>query len=222
MKKIALIVAGGTGNRMQSQTPKQFMLLKNIPVLMYSLNAFIAYDNTIEIRVVLPENEMNAWQKLCTEHNFKIKHSLFPGGETRFHSVKNGLLNIAKPSLIAVHDGVRPLVNTSTIANCFKIAEEFGTAIPVVPVEESIRRVVENDTVAEDRASYRLVQTPQVFNSDILMDAYNTEYRPNYTDDATVVEGAGFKIYVAEGNEENIKITTPKDMIIVEALLNNQ
>ncbi len=220
MKRIALIAAGGNGTRMQSSVPKQFMLLKNLPVLMYSLNVFHSYDETIEIRVVLPESEMGPWEELCKQYKFDVKHILLPGGETRFHSVKNGLQNIQTPSLVAVHDGVRPLVNTMTIANCFKMAEEFGTAIPVVRVNESIRKINEDDSLAEDRTLYRLVQTPQVFQSDILLDSYNAEYKPIFTDDASVVESAGFKIYITDGNEENIKITTPKDMFLAEALLN--
>lgn len=188
---------------------------------MYSINAFNVYDSSIQIRVALPESEMETWKQLCSEYKFTVEHTLFPGGETRFHSVKNGLQNIPKQSLVAIHDGVRPLVSTKTIANCFKTAEEFGTAIPVISIDESIRKVQENDSVAEDRSAFKLVQTPQVFQSDILLDAYNTEYRQNFTDDATVVESAGFKIYITEGNEENIKITTAKDLIIAEALLVN-
>jgi 2-C-methyl-D-erythritol 4-phosphate cytidylyltransferase len=221
MKKVTLIVAGGTGIRMQSAVPKQFMLLNNLPVLMHTINVFHAFDKAMEIRLALPENEMNAWKQLCTDYHFQKKYTLVSGGETRFHSVKNCLNDISKPSLIAVHDGVRPLVNQTTIANCFKMAEEFGTAIPVIPVKESIRKMNENDSVAEDRTLYRIVQTPQVFHSDILINAYDVEYKESYTDDASVVENAGFKIYVTDGNEENIKITRPIDLLIAEALLQN-
>jgi 2-C-methyl-D-erythritol 4-phosphate cytidylyltransferase len=221
MNKIVLIVAGGNGTRMQSAVPKQFMLLQSLPLLMYSLNIFHIYDATMEIRLVLPENEIDSWKQLCLLHNFQLEHTLFSGGETRFHSVKNGLNNIQSPSLIAVHDGVRPLVSQATIANCFRMAEELGTAIPVTPVKESIRKIYEDDSVAEDRTLYRLVQTPQVFHSDILLNAYNAEYKAVFTDDASVVESAGFKIYITDGNEENIKITTPRDMLIAEAFLNS-
>jgi 2-C-methyl-D-erythritol 4-phosphate cytidylyltransferase len=220
MKKIALIVAGGNGTRMQSSVPKQFMLLKNLPILMYSVSIFHSLDNTTEIRIVLPENEIGTWKELCKQYKFEIEHSVFAGGETRFHSVKNGLADIQTASLIAVHDGVRPLVSAATITNCFKMAEELGTAIPVIPVNESVRKINEEDSIAEDRTLYRLVQTPQIFHSDILLDAYNVEYKQTFTDDASVVESAGFKIYITDGNEENIKITTPKDILLAEALLN--
>jgi len=219
MNKIVIIVAGGTGNRMQSETPKQFMLLQKLPVLMHSMNSFIKSDNNLELRLVLPESELEAWRNLCIEYNFKVKHAVFAGGETRFHSVKNGLEGINAPSIIAIHDGVRPLVSQKTIANCFDLALQQGTAIPVLPVTESIREVIEEDSFAKKRDDYRRVQTPQVFQSDLLLDAYDTEYEEDFTDDASVVEKAGYKIYLAEGNEENIKITTPLDFVIAEALL---
>lgn len=219
MKKIAIIVAGGAGNRMQSETPKQFMLLKNLPVLMHSINSFFNYDNNLELRLVLPESEIEEWQNLCNEFNFNIKHEVFTGGETRFHSVKNGLNEISSPSIIAIHDGVRPLVSENTISNCFDLAEQQGTAIPVLPVTESIREVIEEDSFARQRTNYRKVQTPQVFQSELLIDAYNAGYEEDFTDDASVVEKAGYKIYLAEGNEENIKITTPLDLVIAKALL---
>jgi 2-C-methyl-D-erythritol 4-phosphate cytidylyltransferase len=219
MKKIALIVAGGTGTRMQSSVPKQFLPLGNLPILMHAIKAFNTYDPSVEIRVALPELETEVWKNLCDQYQFKIAHSLARGGETRFHTVKMNLTDIPKPSLIAIHDGVRPMVHTSTIANCFKMAEEYGTAIPVVPVKESIRKTMEDDSIAEDRTLYRIVQTPQVFQSEILINAYSTEYQQSFTDDASVVEYAGFKIYTTGGNEENIKITTPVDLLIAEALL---
>ncbi len=219
MNKIAIIVAGGAGNRMQSETPKQFMFLQKRPVLMHSINSFFNYNNNLELRLVLPESEIETWQYLCNELDFKIKHKIFAGGETRFHSVKNGLKDISSPSLIAIHDGVRPLVSESTISNCFDLAEQQGTAIPVMPLTESIREVIEEDSFAKQRIHYRRVQTPQVFQSDLLLDAYNAEYEEDFTDDASVVEKAGYKIYLAEGNEENIKITTPLDLVIAEALI---
>jgi 2-C-methyl-D-erythritol 4-phosphate cytidylyltransferase len=221
MKKIALIVAGGTGTRMETPALKQFVLLNNLPVLMHTINVFYGYDNTIDIRIALPEDQIETWQSLCDDYQFKIKHSIVPGGETRFHSVKNGLAEIPVPSLIAVHDGVRPLVSKATITNCFNLAEEAGTAIPVVKVKESIRKIVESDSVYEDRNLYRIVQTPQVFHSDILLNAYETDYNESFTDDAGVVENAGFKIYITEGNEENIKITRPIDLVLADAIMRN-
>jgi len=219
MRKIALIVAGGTGIRMQAETPKQFMLLHNLPVLMYSLNIFFQYDKNLDVRLVLPESEMERWKTLCEEYHFKVSHVLFAGGETRFHSVKNGLKDIPDSSLVAIHDGVRPLVSKQTISNCFDLAEKQGTAIPVMPVIDSIRKVDQGDSTAESRSHFRTVQTPQVFQSELLLDAYNIEYQDNFTDDASVVEKAGYKIFLAEGNRENIKITSPLDLVIAEALI---
>ncbi len=219
MKKIALIAAGGTGMRMDANIPKQFILLHNLPVLMYSMNTFFSYDNNLEIRLVLAESEMETWKKLCDQFNFKINHRIIAGGETRFHSVQNGLADITGTSLIAIHDGVRPLVSKETISNCYTIAEKLGTAVPIIPLNESIRKIDQEDSFAEPRALYRTVQTPQVFQSELLLDAYNTEYQEEFTDDASVVEKAGYKIYLAEGNQENIKITSTLDMIIAEAFL---
>lgn len=219
MNKIALIVAGGTGNRMETETPKQFLLLNKLPMLMHSIKSFYIYNRDMELRLVLPESEIKTWEKLCEKYNFKIQHKIFAGGETRFHSVKKGLENISESSLIAIHDGVRPLVSDQTITNCFDLAQEQGTAIPVMPVVESIRKVEDGDSVAELRALFRTVQTPQIFQSELLLEAYNIEYHADFTDDASVVEKAGYKIYLAEGNKENIKITSPVDLIIAEALL---
>ncbi|MBN1597168.1 MAG: 2-C-methyl-D-erythritol 4-phosphate cytidylyltransferase [Bacteroidales bacterium] len=219
MKTIALIVAGGAGKRMNSSTPKQFLLLNNLPVLMHTINAFYGYDKQMEIRIVLPEDETETWDKLCKEYNFKTEHKIFKGGETRFHSVKNGLEGIGKSLLVAVHDGVRPLVSKQTLENCIKTAEEYGSAVPVVDLTESIRKVENHDSVALNRNFYKLVQTPQVFQSDVLLDAYNIEYEDDFTDDASVVEKAGYKIYLAEGNRENIKITVPQDIEIAQVLL---
>jgi len=219
MKKVALIVAGGSGLRMQSEVPKQFMLLGKLPILMHTINRFYDYDQAIEIRVVLSEIEIETWEKLCRDYNFTIPCSIFHGGESRFHSVKNGLHELNSPSLIGVHDGVRPLVSMGTIARCFELAETSGAAIPVIPISESIRRFDGADSVSENRSIYRLVQTPQVFDSNILLDAYNLPYEESFTDDASVIEKAGYKIYLTEGNEENIKITSPNDLLIAEALL---
>jgi len=221
MKKIALIVAGGFGTRMQSKIPKQFMEFNGLPLLMHTVNKFYAYDSSIELRVVLPESEVNTWNELCTEYNFNLPCKIFYGGETRFHSVKNGLHNLPSSALVGVHDGVRPLVSFGTITRCFKLAEINGTAVPVVPVSESIRRVEGKDSISEERLLYRIVQTPQVFSSEILLDAYNLPFEDSFTDDASVIEKAGYKIYLTEGNEENIKITSLKDLLIAE-ILNTQ
>lgn len=218
MKKVALIVAGGMGERMQSGIPKQFMVLNGLPILMHCARRFHLYDTAIDLRLVLPESEIETWNNLCEEHNFNLSCKIFPGGETRFHSVKNGLQDLPSSSLVGVHDGVRPLVSIDTVARCYDLAEKNGTAVPAIPISESIRRVDGEDSVAEERSMFRLIQTPQVFSSEILIDAYDLPYEETFTDDASVIEKAGYKIYLTEGNEENIKITYQKDLLIAEIL----
>jgi 2-C-methyl-D-erythritol 4-phosphate cytidylyltransferase len=221
MKKVALIVAGGAGKRMNSELPKQFMLLGNLPVLMHTLYKFYNFDHEIELRLVLPSSEIPAWKILCKEYNFTLNHDIYPGGETRFHSVKNGLKGIDNHSLVAIHDGVRPLVSQKTISNCFDLAVQNGCAIPVMPLTESIRKGNKENTKAEKRDQFFTVQTPQIFLSEILLKAYNTEFDNSFTDDASVVERAGYQVFLTSGNEENIKITTQKDLIIARALISN-
>jgi 2-C-methyl-D-erythritol 4-phosphate cytidylyltransferase len=218
LKKIAVIVAGGSGLRMNSPVPKQFMLLKNKPILMHTLEKFYRYDNKIELRLALPSSEFDYWKKLCAEYNFNIKHLLFEGGKHRFDSVKNSLKDILSPSLVAIHDGVRPLVSLKTITNCFDLAEKKGAAIPVLKLTESIRKITGEGSVSMERNLFRSVQTPQVFQSEIILNAYNTPYKESFTDDASVVENYGKEIFLAEGNEENIKITSPNDLLIAEVL----
>jgi 2-C-methyl-D-erythritol 4-phosphate cytidylyltransferase len=221
MKKIAVIVAGGAGKRMKTDTPKQFLLLNGLPVLMHTLNKFYSFDPALELRLVLPSDETDTWKELCKEYDFNLKHEVFPGGETRFHSVKNGLHNIDNNSLVAVHDGVRPLVSHNTIKNCFDLAFQKGCAIPVMPLTESIRKLTSSNSTSEKREQFRSVQTPQVFMSEILLKSYLAEFDKSFTDDASVVENAGYPVFLTEGNEENIKITTPKDMIVAKALISN-
>lgn len=222
MKKIILIVAGGRGVRMKSAIPKQFLMLDQTPVLMHTIRRFKSFDTNSDIRLVLPSDEIPFWEELCERHRFSINHKIYKGGETRFHSVKNGLVNIKEGALVSIHDGVRPLVSLQTIKNCFDLAEKYGTAVPVVKLAESIRKVSQTDSVAENRDNFRMVQTPQVFQSDILLDAYGTEYQSSFTDDASVVENSGYKIYLAEGNVENIKITSPKDLDIARLLIRQE
>jgi 2-C-methyl-D-erythritol 4-phosphate cytidylyltransferase len=220
MQKIVIIVAGGAGTRMKSDVPKQFMLLGGKPILMQTLQKFYEYDPLIEFRLVLPQSLFDAWNELCRQYHFKIPHKIFHGGSTRFHSVKSGLTGISESSLIAVHDAVRPLVSSRTIKNCFNLAMEKGCAIPVMPLTESIREITNNSSVARKREIYRTVQTPQVFKSEILLKSYNAEYTELFTDDASVVEHAGYSVYLTEGNIENIKITNPVDLLIGESLIN--
>ena len=217
--KTVIIVAGGTGKRMQADIPKQFIELKSKPILMHTIEVFVKYDHHINIIVVLPENQMAVWKQMCKKYNFNIAHQMVAGGVTRFDSVKNGLELAPDEGLVAVHDGVRPLVSVQTIHRCFEMAERTGAAIPVIDIVESIRKVEENDNEAVDRNLYKAVQTPQVFEAQILKAAYRQDYVPAFTDDASVVEAFGHKISIVEGNKENIKITTPLDLGIGELFL---
>jgi len=221
MEKIALIVAGGTGNRMGSAIPKQFMVIAGLPVLMHTIKKFWFFENSIKIIVVLPEDRIKNWKKLCREYKFKIKHTIRKGGETRYHSVKNGLRGLKPGYLVAVHDGVRPLVSRNTIKRSFTKAGKTGAAIPVISISESVRFVKGSDNQMVDRTKYKIVQTPQVFQSELLIKAYRKPFNDSFTDDATVVENIGHKISLVEGNPENIKITNRLDMIVAEAYFKN-
>ena len=221
-KQYVVIVAGGNGTRMGASVPKQFLLLQGKPILMHTIQRFYNYNKAINIVVTLPVVEVERWQQLCAEHNFSVQHSIVNGGETRFHSVKNALDTINEESLIAIHDGVRPLVSDDTIKHCFNEAQQSGAAIPVIECPESIRRITGNSSIAVDRSLYRLVQTPQIFRSGILLKAYRQAYLPLFTDDASVVEHDGHHISLVEGNNENIKITTPRDLLIADKLLSMQ
>jgi 2-C-methyl-D-erythritol 4-phosphate cytidylyltransferase len=219
VKKIALIVAGGTGTRMKAVIPKQFLPIGGYPVLMHTINAFHRYDKDMRIIIVLPENQIDKWKKLCHEYAFEIEHDVRLGGETRFHSVKRNMEVIPDQSLVAIHDGVRPLVSIPTIARCFDAAMEFGNAIPCVEIPETLRRIDHPGSQWVDRTRYRLIQTPQVFKGSIIKKAYLQDFRPEFTDDAGVVENMGLSIHLVEGNAENIKITIEKDLIVAASLL---
>ena len=218
MEKIALIVAGGTGTRMRTPIPKQFLLLKGYPVLMHTLNRFHQYDEVMRIILVLPADQFQTWQNLCRDFRFEVKHEVRAGGETRFHSVQKNLADIPDHCLVAVHDGVRPLVSRVTIDRCFRSAQEFGNAVPCVEIPETLRHLDERGSRQVDRSQYRLIQTPQVFESSILKKAYMQEFHPGFTDDAGVVERLGYTIQLVEGNQENIKITLKKDLEIATSL----
>lgn len=226
MKKYAIVVAGGKGLRMGSEIPKQFIPLLGRPILMRTLEAFHAYDEHVELIVVLPVVQQDYWKELCRVHKFSIPYRLADGGETRFHSVANGLAHVPDEetdALVAVHDGVRPFVSPKVIAACYESAFLERAAIPVVEVVETLRHLKsdEGDSETVNRAYYRLVQTPQTFRVDVLKAAYRQTYRPFFTDDASVVEAAGISVKLVQGNRENIKITTPFDLKIAEALLSN-
>lgn len=219
MKKSVIIVAGGKGTRMGSELPKQFLPLAGVPILMYTIMAFKKYDEKIEIIVVLPRGEQEYWKQLCQEQHFSIEHRIANAGETRFHSVKNGLALVEAPGLVGVHDGVRPFVSGEVIHRCYELAEEHKAVIPVVDVVESVRHLTDSGSETVDRNDYKLVQTPQVFDVDLLRQAYEQEFTPAFTDDASVVEAMGVPVYLTEGNRENIKITTPFDLMIGAALV---
>lgn len=220
MEKYALIVAGGKGLRMGMELPKQFLPIgMGKPVLMYTIEAFHTYDEDLKIILVLPLSQQEYWRDLCNENNFHIPHKIANGGDTRYHSVKNGLDFVDGEGLIAVHDGVRPFVSQEVIANCYSLAKEHKAVIPVMDIVETVRKIDDNNSHTVNRECYKLVQTPQIFNSEVLKQAYQQPYIDSFTDDASVVEAMGLSIYLAEGNRENIKITTPFDLKIANALL---
>lgn len=205
---------------MKSDLPKQFMHLAGRPVLMHTLEVFHQFDSDLEFVLGMAGRYQEYWKDACTKAGFKISHRITEGGDTRFHTVKAALDIISPGSLVAVHDGVRPLVSPETIRRCFDRAARTGTAIPCVDIPESLRELDEVTSRPVDRNRYRLVQTPQVFRYDILAEAYRQDHDQAFTDDSTVVEKAGFKVSLVEGNVENIKITTPGDMLFAESLLN--
>lgn len=221
MEKFIIIVAGGSGTRMGTTLPKQFLDINKKPVLMHTLEVFHRFDPKSKIILGLPEPQMDFWQQLCAQHNFKIEHQLSPGGETRFHTVKNALNLVDGEGLVAVHDGVRPLVSTDTLERCFDGAESDGATIPVLPVVESVRQLTNSGSIAVDRSQYVSVQTPQVFQSKIIKDAYEQDFSNHFTDDASVVEALGHSIHLVDGNRENIKITHPMDLKMAELLIEN-
>ena len=219
MKKYINIVAGGSGSRMGSATPKQFLELLGLPILMHTLKKFQQSISDREIILALPEKEQSTWQSLCEKYHFDVPHQIVNGGESRFHSVQNALQKVKEKSIVAIHDGVRPLVSETVINNCVQSAEKFGAAIPTLPMEDSIRKISDNGSQIADRSQFVLVQTPQCFQSEVILTAYQQEYQNSFTDDASVVEQLGHKIYLVEGNKENIKITTPEDLKMAEALV---
>ena len=220
MKEVAIIVAGGKGLRMGGELPKQFLPIGGRPVLMRTLEAFAAYNPQVQLVVVLPQSQQAYWRELCVRYDFRLPHTVVDGGETRFHSVRNGLLQVEAPALVAVHDGVRPFVSSEVIARCYRLAAEHQAVVPVVGVVETLRRLEpEGQSVTVPRDGYRLVQTPQVFNADLLLRAYSQPYVESFTDDASVVEAYGHAVHLTEGNRENIKLTTPFDLKVAAALL---
>lgn len=219
MQKYVIIVAGGSGTRMKSSVPKQFLLLKGKPVLMHTIKAFFNYDPSMKLIVALPKNLIETWKEMCLSYNFLTQHELVAGGETRFHSVKNALSLIDDDGLVAVHDGVRPLVGCTTLKNCFVTAELTGNAVPCIDVPDSMRFSSGGANQPVNRNNYKLIQTPQVFQSSLILEAYKQGFNESFTDDASVVEELGIKINLVEGNRENIKITHPADIRMAEGIM---
>ena len=218
MEYFILIVAAGKGQRFGG-TPKQFVELLGMPLLMHTFRAFGFLSGKADFVLVLPEDYVEHWKALCRQHGFDMPHRLITGGPERFHSVTRGLSMVPDDVLVAIHDGVRPLVSEETVRRCFDVALRKGNAIPAVPFRETVR---ETDGVLNrpaDRERLRIIQTPQVFHSTLIKKAYRRHYSEKFTDDALVLESAGHPVYLAEGNPENIKITTPADLIVAEALL---
>jgi 2-C-methyl-D-erythritol 4-phosphate cytidylyltransferase len=224
MNKYAIIVAGGSGVRMATQLPKQFLLLCGKPILMRTIEAFHQFDNDVKIILVLPNTQFKYWADLCKEFWFQIQHTVVAGGDTRFQSVSKGLESITdiESSIIGIHDGVRPMVSVDTLQVCYDTASHLGNAIPCVSLNDSLREVNGVNSKHVNRELYKAVQTPQVFKLGLLQKAYKQKYNSLFTDDASVVEAIGEKINIVEGNRENLKITTPADLIIAEAFLKNQ
>lgn len=222
LKKYAIIVAGGSGTRVGNVIPKQFLKLDGKPILMHTISKFAETGLDINIILVLPENQTEYWQQLCSEHNFTIPLVTTTGGQSRFHSVKKGLEFVTEEGIVAVTDAVRPFVSLKTILTAYKAAEMYGNAVPAIPLNDSIRQIESTLSIALDRSRYCVIQTPQCFHTSIIKKAYGQDYKYTFTDDATVVEAAGEKIHLIDGNPDNIKITTPLDLIIAEAILKSQ
>ncbi len=217
-KRIAIVVAGGKGLRMGAELPKQFICLKGKPILMHSLERFQSCDKLI---LVLPKDHFAYWEELKKKHQFELNHELVEGGETRFHSVQNALKILdEKDSLIAIHDGVRPLVSKTLVKCLFDFAEQEGAVLPAIPIVDSLRHVETNKSTAVARSEYRAIQTPQVFDLEELKRAYQTDFKDFFTDDASVYEYAYNKpILLLEGERENIKITHEEDLILADYFL---
>jgi 2-C-methyl-D-erythritol 4-phosphate cytidylyltransferase len=224
MRKAAILVAGGKGTRMGGSVSKQYLPIGGQPVLMHTLRAFAEAEPGIAMILVLPERDFSLWKTLCAEYDFSLSHELVAGGDSRFQSVRNGLEKLPfTDGLVAIHDGVRPFVEKEVIQKSFEEAEKTGSAIPIVPLKDSIRKVDETGkSIFQDRGHFRLVQTPQTFQIAKIKEAFRVEELPQFTDDATVYEYQGWEVSLILGNPENIKITTPEDLEYAEFLLSRK
>ncbi|MCX7861904.1 MAG: 2-C-methyl-D-erythritol 4-phosphate cytidylyltransferase [Bacteroidales bacterium] len=222
MKKAVIIAAGGHGIRMGLEKPKQFLIIHNKPLLVHTLEVFKKYDDSIDIVLVLPSQFMDYWNELIMKYPQNANCKIVVGGETRYHSVKNGLSMLTDQELIAVHDSVRPLIDGRFIEYLFNTARDKGSAIPVFPAIDTIREITDSGSRVLNRSNIFTVQTPQVFKREWLEQAYQQPYNNQITDDSMLVEMAGFKLTFVNGLKYNIKLTTPEDVIIIESLLQNQ
>lgn len=222
MQKYAVIVAGGSGQRMGADMPKQFLRLQQKPLLWFTLHTFLHSFDDIQIILVLPKANMPEGENICKQLAAKNKITITEGGLTRFHSVQNGLQFIKEPSIIFVHDGVRCLVTKELIQRCYEQALLKGSAIPAVAATDSIRMMEEEDHFAVNRRNIRIIQTPQTFQSRILLPAFKQAYDEDFTDEAMVVEASGESIFLIEGDYNNIKITRPVDLLIAERILTDR
>jgi len=219
MDKYVLILAGGMGQRMNMDIPKQFIPVLGKPVLMHTINKFREYDPKLQIVVIIPKEHIPLWKDLCTEFAFNIEHQIVTGGKQRFYSVKNGLSRVPDDALVLIHDGVRPLVSTETIDRVAQMAEEKGNAIPYIDIVHSVRKVANGKNKAIDRSKLKIIQTPQGFHSTLIKQAYAKRYRKSFTDDASVLEALGYEINLVKGNNKNMKITNSTDIHLVECLM---
>ena len=234
-EEFVIIVAGGKGLRMGGDIPKQFLPIGGKPILMRTLERFRAYSETLQIILVLPEAQQDYWQELCKQYEFQVDYRIANGGQTRFHSVQNGLALVPDDAegVVGVHDGVRPFPSIEVITRCYETARQTKAVIPVIPVVETVRQILPSNqsnpnavsnpsSITVPRDQYRLVQTPQTFDIQLLKAANRQPYNDGFTDDASVVESYGHPITLVEGNRENIKITTPYDITVAEAIINSQ
>jgi 2-C-methyl-D-erythritol 4-phosphate cytidylyltransferase len=220
MQKAAVLVAGGRGTRMGAPISKQYLPIAGLPILMHTLSVFHRVDSAIELILVIPKDDFAYWKELCEKFQFQIPHQLVEGGNSRFQSVKNGISAISfEEGLVAIHDGVRPFVNESVIQESFEKAAEKGSAVAVIALKDSIRKLTDDGkNFYQERQYFRLVQTPQTFDLKRIRKAFQVTELPQFTDDATVYEHQGWEVTLISGNPENIKITTPEDMDYAEYL----
>lgn len=213
-----IITAGGIGKRMGTEIPKQFIRVANLPILMHTIQCFHSFDVESQIIVTLPEDWINYWEDLIKEFQFEIPHIIVTGGVERYDSIKNAL-DYCQHEIIGVHDGVRPLVSHATIERCLQLTYEKGSAIPTLPLKESLRKLTDSGSQSVERKDYLSVQTPQFFQAEMLKNAYKIPFHNGITDDASLVEEGGYTLAITDGNEENIKITTPFDLRFIQLFI---